>query len=289
MKVNNPEGSTGPSAFQNDAFTATTGAQTLTLTYTPIVPSIHVYLDGLEQRLNTDWTVAGNVVSVLSTMGAVAGDRIDVLYAYTTGMTPPEIDSPYPPPHWLVGMGTEDAGLPAGSTAGDLAILFVAIPTDRTITTHGWTVQGNTATSHTSTNYPGGLTYDLYTLSKVITSSTDVPTFSADVSQKGIQWIVAVHHGGHGAAVTEAHMDAAPSGTSLAAPACTGGAANITIRGWMTVSGAAWDGTPPTNVFDPGFEDVNLGALITADLSAQVARCLADSGWAASSVGVDAS
>lgn len=76
----------GVDSFMNDPFTAATGAQDLTLTYLPIDYSVHVYLNGLEQLLGTDWTITDQTVSVLTAMGAVSGDKIDCLYAYASAL-----------------------------------------------------------------------------------------------------------------------------------------------------------------------------------------------------------
>lgn len=72
-------------AFQLDTFTAAGGAEDLTLTFLPMAESEHVYLNGVFQDEGTVWTRDGVTLSLLSGMGAVAGDLVEVRYAYDIG------------------------------------------------------------------------------------------------------------------------------------------------------------------------------------------------------------
>lgn len=75
------------------------GAQDLTLTYEPILYSEHVVLRGLRQRRGVDWTRDGRTVSILSAMGALTDDAVDVAYAYLSGapVEPSNADIPSVP------------------------------------------------------------------------------------------------------------------------------------------------------------------------------------------------
>jgi hypothetical protein len=61
------------------------GAQDVALTYLPVENSEHVYLNGVEQDEGVDWTRDDATVSLLSTMGALTDDVLDVRYAYRFG------------------------------------------------------------------------------------------------------------------------------------------------------------------------------------------------------------
>lgn len=75
----------GESLFRRDRFVLAAATGTHTLTHVPLADSEHVYLNGVQQDEGTDWTRAGQTLSVLAAMGAVAGDVLDVRYAYSTG------------------------------------------------------------------------------------------------------------------------------------------------------------------------------------------------------------
>lgn len=71
--------------FQYDTFTlAADGAQTKTLSQTPLDASTHVYLNGIEQLEGTDFTISDTILSILAGMDALTDDVVDVRYAYAT-------------------------------------------------------------------------------------------------------------------------------------------------------------------------------------------------------------
>lgn len=62
----------------------------LPLRFVPIVPSLHVYLNSIEQYETTDWTFnpATNKIDVLSAMDARSGDLLETRYAHYSGLAP---------------------------------------------------------------------------------------------------------------------------------------------------------------------------------------------------------
>jgi hypothetical protein len=74
--------------FARDRFAITTaGAQDAALTYVPLANSPHVYLNGLhlDEGTSLDYTRDGRDVSLLAGAGLLAGDVVDVRYAYYAG------------------------------------------------------------------------------------------------------------------------------------------------------------------------------------------------------------
>lgn len=97
--------------FKRDRFplsgTFSSPPTTLTLVYTPLFDSEHVYLNGIEQDKDLDYTVSGRTITILSTMGVLAGDKIDVKYAYLpseptiiTDPVPEGLNVPYGSDGW---------------------------------------------------------------------------------------------------------------------------------------------------------------------------------------------
>lgn len=81
------------SDFYRDRFVlAADGPQDVTLTYTPVDYSEHVYLNGVELDEGDDWTRDDVTVTLLAAADVLAGDVVDVRYAYLSGapVTPDE-------------------------------------------------------------------------------------------------------------------------------------------------------------------------------------------------------
>lgn len=98
----------GTALFYRDRFVAAGGAENLVLTHLPMQYSEHVYLNGLQQDEGTDWTrtdLTLKEIAVQAAMASVAGDIIDVRYAYKipyVGIIPPSAPDPVatnPYPH----------------------------------------------------------------------------------------------------------------------------------------------------------------------------------------------
>ena len=73
------------SGFRDRYVLSSSGAQSTTLTHEPDPYTEHVYLNGLEQDEGTDWTRSATTLSVLSAMGALSSDVLEVRYLYRPG------------------------------------------------------------------------------------------------------------------------------------------------------------------------------------------------------------
>jgi len=71
------------------------GAQTKTLSNTPVTNSSHVYLNGVEQLEGTDYSRSGTTLSVLAAMGALGGDVLEVRYLYAAGVSTTQNAGPF--------------------------------------------------------------------------------------------------------------------------------------------------------------------------------------------------
>ncbi len=80
--------------FQRDRFpafdTITTPNTFYTLSYEPILHSLHVYLNGQEQKEGTDYGLDGKIILISEDMQVSSGDVIDARYAFDEdNFTPP--------------------------------------------------------------------------------------------------------------------------------------------------------------------------------------------------------
>lgn len=73
-------------AFATDEFNLAGPVTTLTLTYLPVVESCSVYLNGLEAREGTDYTISDQVITILSPLNVGSGDVINARYTYVAGV-----------------------------------------------------------------------------------------------------------------------------------------------------------------------------------------------------------
>lgn len=106
---------TAPSSaesWQKDPFTATGGAQTLQLSYTPMPNSMNFKINGVSQDEGTDYTISGNTLSLLAVASAAAGDWLEAHYTYLTS-------APNPP--------SEPAGTLRGSSSAQASASSVTI------------------------------------------------------------------------------------------------------------------------------------------------------------------
>lgn len=73
----------GGVAFKRDRFAlSSAGSQDLDLTHIPEPDSEHVYLNGIEQDGLIDYSLSGSTLSLRTAMDTLAGDIVDVRYAY---------------------------------------------------------------------------------------------------------------------------------------------------------------------------------------------------------------
>jgi hypothetical protein len=72
------------SAHQEDAFIYAGGPNTFTLTFTPILNSTHVSLRGvhLTQGVSDDYTISGNIVTLVAGHVLLSGDKILIEYQH---------------------------------------------------------------------------------------------------------------------------------------------------------------------------------------------------------------
>lgn len=119
--------------YQVDEFDlASDGAQELPpLTYLPIAPHEHLFLNVAHQQKDVDWTRDGQVVSLLAAMDPRAGDHVTIEYAYSFGV-PVAIgeasdfgDVSFADSFPAL-VDTIDVTIPAGAEAGDVLVLWAA-------------------------------------------------------------------------------------------------------------------------------------------------------------------
>lgn len=143
-------------AYQ-DVFTLSGGAESVELTYLPLLNSEHVYLNGVYQREGSayDWTRAAGTrtVNIDADMDARSGDVLVVEYLYYLGTPVDPLDlgaAAYVANASLTGYLTSDTpSLPAGAQNGDL--LLVLLVQDYQGNTwsglSGWTEVGKSTSS----------------------------------------------------------------------------------------------------------------------------------------------
>lgn len=268
---------------QIDQFTlSSAGAQSLSLSYLPILKSWNVELNGVKALNGTDYTISGQTLNLLSGLDARTGDVVQAQYDYLTGMPsspsvsgPPLLGSP-------LAVGNNGVVLPTGAAAGDFAVLFVALDSSRSVTLNGWTEAGTVTVSHAvSSTFPSGLTYTLHTLTKVLTGSTDVPTFSISTPQPA--WGVAVFNGSGG--VADYKSGTVADGTTGTNPALTAGA--TAVRCWVTLSNATTLTAPGrlSQSLQTPAVDVDLLIGVETNLSSLAATSSGNAGWLMAAVG----
>lgn len=130
--------------FLRDRFALTAaGVQDLTLTADPLTDSEHVYLNGLEQDRDTDYTLDGQTVSVLAPMSASIGDVVDVRYACLSGapITPGAVELGENT-FGTTSTGTLTLDAPVEAAVGDLILGLIAGDYGDTLTLPaGWTTE----------------------------------------------------------------------------------------------------------------------------------------------------
>jgi hypothetical protein len=100
--------SSGAVQFWNDDIYDITadGPQDLTLTYLPIEQSLHVELRGVKTRKGEDWTLSGNVLSLLGPLDVRIDDVVTTEYAFLSGLPVPPAEpepdlGPYVSKAWI--------------------------------------------------------------------------------------------------------------------------------------------------------------------------------------------
>lgn len=267
--------------FKRDRFELVAdGAQDHTLTFLPLDDSEHVYLNGVEQDEGADWTRDEQVLSILAAMDALTDDMLEVRYSYDAGAPVQPTDSDAVPRAGTALLGSNDQLLTDGAVAGDTAVIFVAIPDTRAVDSlNGYTDQGSCTVTHDgvgSVSY----TYTLHVLTKVITSSTDVPTYTGVGASGGghdIVWGVYVFPGEVN--ILDCATDTVADDTSGSTPAVTVG--SNTARAWVTISDSGTLNEPARgqSFGASAGTDIDLTLAVDPDLSASPTTETAPAGW----------
>lgn len=138
------------------------------LPYVPVPNSEHVYVNGVEQRFNTDYTIE-NTSHVIIPSAAEIGDKVEITYAHVgqAGAPPPEYNEIQDPPNGAGCTGgmpwqNDETGCAAGKFTWTMDFPFdTVIPDGTTIR-----ITETSASLYTSTSDPcyscgplGGVAY----------------------------------------------------------------------------------------------------------------------------------
>lgn len=147
---------TGQVRGTHDEFTvAATPETTFTLTYIPVDGTCAMFVNGLEQTEDTDYTVDYDTAVVTFVTALTTGDEIDFRYLITDWLVARSLpeDTGVGPGAFIAGAGNGGTGtsatvtMPGGLAAGDL--LIAAVQTfgagASIVTPSGWTHEGNDA------------------------------------------------------------------------------------------------------------------------------------------------